>query len=365
MARRTTTVTTPAYTTYNASPPPSGDEVGALRNWMAAELQRVEQAIPRSTTTAVDAAYTALPTDNIILADATDAAFTVTLPDPTRVKFMRVTIKRTNSGTNLVTVGGTVDGQVNPVLAEQYDSMAFVSNGTEWINDGVSLASLVALDSARQPLGTEQDTYSSEFIEAPTGWGWLNQGTSTVSYSHSRILMAPQAGGAGTNALRLYGPTTFPSAPWACRARMINYMATTGDGGGLFAYRASNSRIHTAQIYRRTTAGTGVHFGSTWAVNDWSNYSTINATRYGGVTQDDEKHDLFLQLRCDGTSLYFDVSPDNERYTNVSSNTLAVYLGGTGTDLRAGIIANCPNATATGTVGYDFFRVYSNANLNQ
>lgn len=224
---------------------------------------------------------------------------------------------------------------------------------------------VAATDEALAPLGTELSAYSTEFASEPVGWSWLNQGTSTVTFSQSRAVITPQAGGAGTNALRCYLPDTFPPPPWTVRIRFANYSTVAGDGGGFVVYRTANARMHTPNIYSRVSNSTGTLFSEIWAVNDWSNFGTINATRYGPSNENERARDRFLQMRCDGTSLYFDYSPDNSQFINVQSTTLATYLGGTGTDLRVGIVGNCPNATATGLVGYDWFRVYGNANLSQ
>lgn len=222
----------------------------------------------------------------------------------------------------------------------------------------------VSTDPALAPLGTEAALYSSEFDTDPN-WTWLNQGTTTSVIGLSRVFITPQAGGAATNALRLYGPGNLPPAPWTVRCRFANYSTTAGDGGGLYAYRSSNARIYTPQAYLRVSTSTGTMFSETWAVNDWSNFGTINATRFGASNENERARDRFLQMRCDGTTLYADFSVDNAYYTNYSSTTLATYLGGSGSDLNIGVVANCPNASATAVVSYDFFRVYLDANLNR
>lgn len=220
-------------------------------------------------------------------------------------------------------------------------------------------------DPALQPLGTELADYSAEFGADPGTWTWLNQGTSTVTYALSRAIIAPQLGGAGVNNLRLLGPPTFPVAPWSVRTRFANYSKISGQGGGLAVYRTTNARMYTANAYLRANLISGGPTG-TWAVNDWSSFTAINATRYGPVNVDPVWLGQFLQVRCDGTTLFFDVSPDNARFANITSTTLATYLGGTGTDLRVMLIGNDPTAGSPATlVGYDWFRTYDNANLNQ
>jgi hypothetical protein len=264
-----------------------------------------------------------------------------------------VEIRRRGMIRAITDLPSTADATTGHVEVEQ--SGAFYS---------IPIGSVGGGDPALAPLGTEEAAYTSEFTSAPSGWTWLNQGTSTVSYALSRAIITPQAGGAGTNALRLFGPPTFPAAPWTVRVRMLNWSTLAGAGGGIAAYRSSNGRIHTPNVYERVDMSTGLVFSETWAVNDWSAFGTINATRYGPNTQDTRSRDRYLQMRCDGTSLFFDYSVDNAYFTNITSTTLATYLGGEPD--RVMMIGNNPTATAgAGVIGYDWFRVYANANLNQ
>jgi hypothetical protein len=78
---------------------------------------------------------TTLSGERVVFADATSAAFTVTLPDATTAAGKRVDIKRINSGSNVVTVGsagGTIDGASTFSLSQQYESITVVSDGTNW-----------------------------------------------------------------------------------------------------------------------------------------------------------------------------------------------------------------------------------------
>lgn len=87
-------------------------------------------------TTSVTAAYSMNGKDKVILADATAAPFTVTLPNAgLRRNQQPLTVKRTNSGGNAVTVGsagGTIDGASTVSLVAQYATRQFVSDGTNW-----------------------------------------------------------------------------------------------------------------------------------------------------------------------------------------------------------------------------------------
>jgi len=90
----------------------------------------------KSTATSVTATYTIKGDDQIVKADATSGAFTTTLPTAVGVTGKLYTIKRTNSGSNAVTVGTTssqtIDGSTTYTLANQYDAITVYSDGSNW-----------------------------------------------------------------------------------------------------------------------------------------------------------------------------------------------------------------------------------------
>ena len=73
----------------------------------------------------ITANYTALISDDLILADSTSGAITITLPTAASFKGKEITIIKTNTGLNKVTVGTNF-------LFIQNDSIKFVSNGIAW-----------------------------------------------------------------------------------------------------------------------------------------------------------------------------------------------------------------------------------------
>lgn len=81
--------------------------------------------------------YTLTATDGAVTADATSAAFTVTLPTAVGDAGRVFHIKRINSGTNAVTVGTTssqtIDGVTTFALNVQWQSVTVVSDGTNWL----------------------------------------------------------------------------------------------------------------------------------------------------------------------------------------------------------------------------------------
>lgn len=82
-------------------------------------------------------AYTATTTDEVISADATSAAFQITLPTAVSKAGQTYTIKRANAGANAVTVGTTssqtIDGATTYSLSAQYKFVTVVSNGANWL----------------------------------------------------------------------------------------------------------------------------------------------------------------------------------------------------------------------------------------
>lgn len=67
--------------------------------------------------------------------DATTAAFTVPVyPSSSALEGFEVTVKKTDSGTNTVTVTttNTIDGSSQYILSNQYESVTIRSNGSNW-----------------------------------------------------------------------------------------------------------------------------------------------------------------------------------------------------------------------------------------
>jgi hypothetical protein len=84
----------------------------------------------------VTSAYTLTSSDSTVLANASSAAFTVTLPDATTCNGREYVIKKIDSSTNAVTVGvtgtQTIDGASSYSLALQNKYVAVQSNGSNW-----------------------------------------------------------------------------------------------------------------------------------------------------------------------------------------------------------------------------------------
>lgn len=83
-------------------------------------------------------AYTLLSaSDDVILADATSAGFTLTLPASSGLTGRVFVIKKIDSSANVVTVDGnaseTIDGETTLSLYNQYESVKIMSDGTNWV----------------------------------------------------------------------------------------------------------------------------------------------------------------------------------------------------------------------------------------
>jgi hypothetical protein len=76
-------------------------------------------------------------TDSIVRADATSAAFTLTLPTAAGCAGREYRIKKIDSSAHIVTVATnssqTIDGSSTQSLSSQYASLVVVSDGSNWM----------------------------------------------------------------------------------------------------------------------------------------------------------------------------------------------------------------------------------------
>ena len=97
---------------------------------------KLEAGYKDKTITSITGTYTALSTDEVILASA-GSAFTITLPTAVGITGRTYTIKKTDASVNAVTLDAngaeTIDGALTISLANQYESVTLVSNGVSWI----------------------------------------------------------------------------------------------------------------------------------------------------------------------------------------------------------------------------------------
>ena len=100
---------------------------------------------PITNTRSITAAATGDATE-VILADATSGAFSVTLPPVAEVPGRRYAIKKTDASVNAVTIDGsgaeTIDGAATVVLSTRWDFRSIVSDGSAWFVEGSSITHL-------------------------------------------------------------------------------------------------------------------------------------------------------------------------------------------------------------------------------
>jgi hypothetical protein len=86
---------------------------------------------------AVSATYTLTDETDVVIADTTAAAFTITLPKAALHKGRLVFVKRINGGANVLTVDGngseTIDGAANVTLTLQWEAKRLTSDGSNWL----------------------------------------------------------------------------------------------------------------------------------------------------------------------------------------------------------------------------------------
>lgn len=94
-------------------------------------MARIEQRIRTST-----ASETVEVADDVILADATAGAVTITLPLAAESKGRVLTIIKKDSSVNAVTVDGngaeTINGAATQSLAARYDKVTVISDAIRW-----------------------------------------------------------------------------------------------------------------------------------------------------------------------------------------------------------------------------------------
>lgn len=86
--------------------------------------------------TVVTGNYTQSLNDSILLVNATSGAITITLQPALQCEQKRLTIKKTDSSGNAVTIDAnsteTIDGALTKSLATQYKSYELVAQGGNW-----------------------------------------------------------------------------------------------------------------------------------------------------------------------------------------------------------------------------------------
>ncbi len=102
-------------------------------------------SIPRSIVSKTTT-YTITSSDDIVTCDASGGAFTVTLPAAASNTGLVLLIKKTDNGTNAVTVDGngseTIDGSTTIALPGLNNFIEVVSDGTNWVISAKQIADI-------------------------------------------------------------------------------------------------------------------------------------------------------------------------------------------------------------------------------
>jgi hypothetical protein len=108
-----------------------------LPSWVRAVANAVNQLIAkRVNIVSKDAAYTITEGDDVVLGDATSAAFSVTLPPAAQYTGRTFIVKKIDSSGNAVTIDGNaseeIDGATTVALSTQYESRTLLAGSTSW-----------------------------------------------------------------------------------------------------------------------------------------------------------------------------------------------------------------------------------------
>lgn len=90
---------------------------------------------PEGNVQTVTSAYQILVTDGVVLANATSAGFTVTLPSAASVAKQTFFVKKIDATGNIVTISGNganIDGSAQQTLDAQWESILVVSTGSAY-----------------------------------------------------------------------------------------------------------------------------------------------------------------------------------------------------------------------------------------
>lgn len=100
--------------------------------WLRTQLSYIARAIWQPVSRAVTGATTVEADDELLLVDCTAGGVTVTFPPAIQMQFAQITVKKVDSGANVITLAGTVDGVVNMTIPYPMMSLTIQSDGTAW-----------------------------------------------------------------------------------------------------------------------------------------------------------------------------------------------------------------------------------------
>jgi hypothetical protein len=200
-----------------------------------------------------------------------------------------------------------------------------------------------------------------EFITGTGSIVWSNQGNASASVRFGKLVMTKAGEGSVTNNLRILQKTiTLPSGSWRMRTRVTHYhVGQQYYGGGIALVRSAATKGYNFGIIHVDTGVTNV-----WMTADWFNgYSSLQGANIVNLTNwpTGMERTIWLQARYDGSTYYFDWSPDGIFFTNAGSSAQTT-IGGQAD--QYGLYTNAPGAAGTSSMGFDFMRITSSSNIN-
>lgn len=195
------------------------------------------------------AAYTATDADDVILCDASSAAFTITLPTAVGISGKYFFIKKTDSDyTKAVTIDGngseTIDGSTTTTLNTQGETLKIVSDGSNWfvvdryIPSVTTLYSLTITGSSSNPSKATSPSLDEAY--------WSRDGDcAIIQYTYTHSSSTGTAIGSGTYQFSLPSGLTADSGK-------IGDNGNANCGSCFVFATASNSLTGTAMV---STAG--------------------------------------------------------------------------------------------------------------
>lgn len=139
------------------------------RNSGGAWVKMAEGSAGDLTVTSKTTTYTATTSDEVVLADTSGGAWTLTLYTASGNTGKQIRIKKTDSSTNALTIDGnateTIDGSTTIKLFVQYDAVTLVSDGTNWSIVDKTAPSIKVFGEGNGGTALTADTTNIDFTE--------------------------------------------------------------------------------------------------------------------------------------------------------------------------------------------------------
>lgn len=220
------------------------------------------------------AAYTAVAS-NYVLADATSAAFTITLP-ASPVSGTKVAVKKVDTTANAVTVVGsgatTIDGDPNLVLASPKVGAVVYFDGSNW-----QIHSVAVFDTGGQNL-TFRGTYSSSTAYAANDVVYFSGSAYVALVANTNVSPTAGASSATWNLLALSGTsnTAYPTG------QVISWGT---DSPATDLYRTGASTLSTDALFQALSGDirAGSATSTTGTLRLYSNAGQVGTELYEGT----------------------------------------------------------------------------------